>query len=168
MIDRAIGMAGVALTILGIVAVTLFPKINRRLAWAGFGVGLVLLAVAGIIAFLPDGNAQGGVTFNGNCNNYGNNNFNCNTIVAPSRAEFSSRLGADLLSHMPTKKKVRLMTVGGGEDQKVGDDFQRFLEGSGYPIERITIGMLAPPPNHPFTFNDTPDAYVITIAPSAH
>jgi hypothetical protein len=170
MIDRAIGMAGIAFAILGIVMVTLFPQINRKLAWAGFALGLTLLVIAGILIFLPDGKAQapGGVTFNGNCNNYGNNNFNCNTIIAPNRAEFTSGLGADLVSHMPTKKKVRLVTVGADEDQRVGNDFQTFLKDKGYTIEREIVGVLAPPPNHPFAFNDTPDAYVVTIAPSSH
>ena len=169
MIDRAIGMAGVAFTIIGIVVLTLFPKINRKLAWAGLSLGMLLLIAAGVVAFLPDSSAQSGPTFNGNCNNYGNYNFNCNTIITPQRAEFNSQLGDDLLSHMPSKmKKVRLITVGGDEDQRVGGDFQRFLEGRGYQVERMSFGMLVPPPNHPFSFNDTPDAYEVTIAPSAH
>jgi uncharacterized protein (DUF58 family) len=62
MIDRAIGMAGIALTIVGIVMVTLFPQINRKLAWTGFTLGMVLLGASAVIAFLPEGEAQSSPT----------------------------------------------------------------------------------------------------------
>jgi len=105
----------------------------------------------------------------GNCNNFGNNNFNCNTLnIAPSRATFSDELGAQLLAHMPEKKSVSLKTVGSAADQKVGDTTQKFLEDHGFAVQRTTIGTLSPPPDHPFTFFDTPNAYSIVVAPSAH
>jgi hypothetical protein len=110
----------------------------------------------------------GGVS--GNCNNFGNNNFNCNTLnLSPPRATFSDELGAQLLAHMPEKKKsVALQTVGGTADQKVGDAFQKFLEDHGFAVQRAKIGVRVPPPDHPFTFSDTQNAYSIVVAPSAH
>jgi hypothetical protein len=35
-----------------------FPSINRKVAWAGGAIGVLLLGAAGGIAFLPDGQAQ--------------------------------------------------------------------------------------------------------------
>ncbi len=168
MIDRALGMAGLALTIIGIVVITLFPKINRNLAWTGLVLGLLLLVAAGVSLFLPNGQAQG-PTFSGNCNNFGNNNFNCNTLnFGPSRATFSDELGVQLLAHMPEKKPISLQSVGSAAEQKVGDDVQKFLEDHGFTVKRMSIGMMAPPPDRPFSFSDTPNQYVITVAPSAH
>jgi hypothetical protein len=168
MIDRALGMAGLAFTIIGIVVITLFPQINRKLAWAGLILGLLLLVAAGVVLFLPIGQAQG-PTFNGNCNNFGNNNFNCNTLnFGPSRATFSDELGGQLLAHMPEKKPVSLQTVGSAADQQVGDSVKKFLEDHGFTVKRMSIGVMAPPPDRPFSFLDTPNQYVITVAPSAH
>jgi hypothetical protein len=85
MIDRAIGLAGIALTIIfgvllilqkflnlipytlvrhpanslqGYRLLTVFPSINRKIGWAGLAFGVLLLGVAGGIAFFPDGQAQ--------------------------------------------------------------------------------------------------------------
>ena len=70
---------------------------------------------------------------------------------------------------MPMKTKtVELKSVGGVKDQKVGDDVEHFLRDDGYSVQRTSIGMLVPPPNHPFSFDETRDAYVITVAPSVH
>ena len=73
----------------------MFPVVSKKIGYAGFAVGLLLMGVAAGIFFLPDGN-------------------------------------------------------------------------DGYPVQRTSIGMLVPPPNHPFSFNETPTSYVITVAPSAH
>ena len=58
MIDRAIGIAGAAISIISWVAAILFPKINKKLAWTGFVIGLLLLGGAAVTAFLPDSLAQ--------------------------------------------------------------------------------------------------------------
>ncbi|MGH9350589.1 MAG: hypothetical protein ACRD2G_00220 [Terriglobia bacterium] len=58
MIDRAIGMAGLGLTIISVVFLSLFPNLNRKMAWAALVVGILLIGSAGGIAFFPEGNAQ--------------------------------------------------------------------------------------------------------------
>lgn len=58
MIDRAIGIAGLAFTVVGAVSATAFPVINKKLSLLGFVFGLLLLGAAGAVAFFPDGEAQ--------------------------------------------------------------------------------------------------------------
>jgi hypothetical protein len=169
MIDRAIGVAGIGISLIFGVLLIAFPDINRKFAWAGLALGVLLLGTAAGIAFFPDGNAQQPPTVSGNCNNFGNNNFNCNTLnVAPPRATFSEQLGAQLLAHMSEKKPASLKTVGSMADQKVGDEVEKFLEDHGFTVKRMRIGTLSPPPDHPFSFSDAQDGYVIIVAPSAH
>jgi hypothetical protein len=168
MIDRAIGIGGVAVSIIFGVLLVVFPKINKKVGWAGIAFGILLLGAAIVMAFLPDGKAQSPPSVSGNCNNFGNNNFNCNTLnIVPPRTLFTNELGRDLLAHMPTKKPVSLKTVGASADQKIGDDVQEFLQKNGYTVNRMSIGMIAPPPDHPFSFLDTINEYIITVAPSA-
>jgi hypothetical protein len=173
MLDRAIGLAGLALTIIGVVMVTLFPIIDRKLAWAGFIFGLILLGTSVGIALMPEGQAQSPpAVYQGPGSAYSSGQqggITAGTVnIAPPRAAFSPQVGNDLLAHMPSRKSVVLNTVGGDADQKVGDDVQQFLEGNGYSVQRRSIGMMAPPPDHPFSFSDNPNTYVITVAPSAH
>jgi hypothetical protein len=84
MLDRAIGIAGLALAILSIVGPKMFPDINK-IAVAGFILGILLLGGAGATLFLPSGKAQPSQqiqyspSINGNCNATGNNNSLCNT-----------------------------------------------------------------------------------------
>jgi hypothetical protein len=80
MVDRAIGIGGLALAVLSAVLPAIFPNINKKLAWAGIILGVALLGAAGGMAFLPNGEAQSQPNVRGNCNNFGNNNFNCNTL----------------------------------------------------------------------------------------
>jgi hypothetical protein len=135
-------------------------------------VGAVLVVSPILIYFawpVEAQNAQpGGVS--GNCNVFGSNNFTCNTLsFAPPRAIFTSDLGRDLLAHMPDKKKtVILKTIGNAADQKIGSDVRDFLQSNGYSVQHDMVTTLTPPPEHPFTFFDSPDAYKITVAPSAH
>jgi hypothetical protein len=58
MIDRAIGMAGIAISILFGLILIVFPKLPRKMGIAGVVLGILLLGVAVGIALLPDGNAQ--------------------------------------------------------------------------------------------------------------
>jgi hypothetical protein len=174
MIDRAIGLEGIALTIIFGVLLTVFPSVNRKIGWAGFAFGVLLLGAAGGIAFFPDGQAQSPPTTiyqgPGSAYSYGQQGgVTAGTInIAPSRSLFTPELGKDLLSHMPTKKPVALQTVGGMADQSVGDEVQKFLQDNGYTVQRMSAGIMAPPPDRPFSFMDTPDKYVVTVAPSAH
>jgi hypothetical protein len=58
MIDRALGIAGIASTVIGLALPFVFPKIDKRLAWSGIIFGVLLLGAAATTAFLPDGKAQ--------------------------------------------------------------------------------------------------------------
>jgi hypothetical protein len=58
MIDRAIGIAGIGIGIISAVLLVVFPRLNPKVGFAGMVVGVLLLGAAGVIAFLPDGNAQ--------------------------------------------------------------------------------------------------------------
>jgi hypothetical protein len=57
MIDRAIGIFGLGLSIISLVFFTVFPVINKKTGYAGFAVGLLLIGAAVEIFLLPDGNA---------------------------------------------------------------------------------------------------------------
>jgi hypothetical protein len=173
MIDRAIGLAGIAFTIIFGVLLIVFPSISRKIGWAGLAFGVLLLGTAGGIGFFPDGNAQSPPVVNqgpGSAYSYGQQGgINAGTInVAPQRAQFTPQLGKDLLSHMPVKKPVTLQTVGGTTDQSVGDDVQKFLQDNGYTVNRQSIGVMAPPPDHPFSFSDNQNQYVVIVSLSIH
>lgn len=59
MLDRAIGVAGVALTAIFFFGGLMFPNMPRWLLRTGLVSGVILFGVSIIIAFLPqDGNAQ--------------------------------------------------------------------------------------------------------------
>jgi hypothetical protein len=69
---------------------------------------------------------------------------------------------------MPTKKKVIISSVGSDADQSVATETQNFLQQNGYDVSRESIGMLIPPPDHKISLRDSPDGYVLIIAPSAN
>jgi hypothetical protein len=173
MIDRALAIAGLAVSIISLVLPTMFPAINRKIAWGGLACGVLLLGAAGGIAFFPDGEAQT-PTVNqgpGSAYSYGQQGgITAGTInIGPGRLAFSDQLGRELLAHMPTKKKVRLTSIGPtNADQAVGTEIQNFLQQNGYDVERSIIGMSMPAPDRPISFQELPDAYVLTVAPSAH
>ena len=150
MMDRAIGMAGIALAIIGIVAMTLFPKINRKLAWAGFIGGVLLLGVALGMAFLPNGEAQT-PTINGNCNNVGNNNFNCNVLnIGPKKRSLSQEgvFKAQLLSEISHDKTIAIMVaVNDGEAYNFATEIYDFMKQNGFKIkeDRVMSAIFSPP-----------------------
>jgi hypothetical protein len=178
MLDRAVGIAGLALAIIGPVLGVVFPTLNRKVAWSGFILGILLLGVAGGIALFPGGAAQTSSpnqppTVNqgpGSAYSYGQQGgITAGTInIGPGRLAFSSQLGNELLAKMPAKKQVLIRSVGGAADQNVANEIQAFLDQNGYEIQRMSFGMLIPPPDWPITLMDSPKKYTLTIAPSAH
>lgn len=87
-------------------------------------------------------------------------------ILTPQRLQFSNALGNDLLQKMPVRKNVILEGIGGAADQQVAVQFHEFLLANGYSVSRSQIGGRSPPPDHRISLRDTPDAYILTVAPS--
>jgi hypothetical protein len=54
MIDRAIAIAGIAISILFPLGAMMFPQLDKRIALGGFIFGLILLGIAGGIALQPE------------------------------------------------------------------------------------------------------------------
>jgi hypothetical protein len=172
MLDRAIGIAGLAGSIVGLVVPIIFPKIDKRIALGGIVVGIFLLGVALALA-LTGGNAQtvqmqpvqyAQTSINGNCNAVGNGNSVCN---GPQKLQFSEEIGQALLQRMPEKKPVALTAVGSQTDIKIGMRFAQFLRQNGYIVTVAIVGMMAPPPDHKIAVGVTPDHYNVLIAPDA-
>jgi len=86
--------------------------------------------------------------------------------VAPTRAAFEDSLKQQILKEFP-KRRVVLQTVGNQPDQLVGDEVHEFLVANGFPVERRSIGMMAPSPHEPFSAEILDEAIIFTVAPSA-
>ncbi len=132
---------------------------------------IILIATPIMIYFAWPVGAQsippGGV--NGNCNNFGNNNFNCNTLIAPHRVPFTNEIGQELLGHMTNKgKPIALEAIGSPSDWRIADEIQEFLRRNGYTVNRSSAGTVVPQPEQPFSLYDGPTEYQIIVAPSAH
>ncbi|HEY8096255.1 MAG TPA: hypothetical protein VIE65_09245 [Methylobacter sp.] len=172
MIDRALGIAGIAFTIIGFAVPFMFREIDRRLAWSGFIFGVLLLGAAATTAFLPGRDAQAisSPQLAQNVTSYRQQGGITAGIVniGPQRLAFSPEIGRELLAKMPTKKNIDMISVGSTTDQNVATDFQNFLQQNGYIVFRKTVGMLVPPPGQKMSFADVGDEYILTIAPSAN
>jgi len=72
------------------------------------------------------------------------------------------------LAKMPIKKKIEIQSIGGNLDQAVASEIQIFLQKNGYDVSRMSIGVMAPPPDSKISLSDTPNGYVLIIAPSAN
>jgi hypothetical protein len=87
-------------------------------------------------------------------------------VQAPVRAAFSDQVKSEILQKIP-KGRVQLQTIGGNADQAVGNEVEMFLRQNGYDVQRMSIGMMAPPPDRPFTLSSNGDVSILTVAPSA-
>jgi hypothetical protein len=95
----------------------------------------------------------------------GNNTIN----VAPPRLPFDPGIGDQLVSKLPPGKTIVLQSVGNNADQAVATQYQQYLLSKGFQVERMSIGMMAPPPDHKITVGDTSaEKVVVIIAPSAN
>jgi hypothetical protein len=95
----------------------------------------------------------------------GNNTIN----VAPPRLAFDTGIGDQLVSKLPPDKTIVLQTVGNNADQAVASQYQQYLLSKGFQVERMSIGMMGPPPDHKITIGDTSaEKVVVIIAPSAN
>jgi hypothetical protein len=80
MIDRALGVAGLGLGVISLVLLTVYPVINKYIAWAGLMLGAVLIVAAVFVALLPEGATPSPSSIKGKCNAIGNGNAICNDI----------------------------------------------------------------------------------------
>ena len=126
---------------------------------------IFIAVVAALLISTSASSAQNCVILGGM--NYGTITQNC-TVVGRMKLAFETAIAEELASKIPPGKPVRLMSVGSGSDQQVASQYQQFLQSRGFAIERMTIGMMAPPPDHPISIQVTDPATIVTIAPSAY
>ena len=113
MIDRAIGVAGVAATIIFGVLLVAYPKLSRKIGFVGLTFGVVLLAVAGVIFFLPDdGNAQAPPVVQGP-------GITANSPPPIPRSE-NATAASPQLPHDPACKGTGVISQGSGLDVTIG------------------------------------------------
>lgn len=151
MIDRSLAVAGIALAIIGIVVGTLFPQINRKLAWGLFVGGILLLGIAIGLIFLPDSQAQA-PAINGNCNAFGNGNITCpriNTTPQPrslSQPRFDE-MRQQLLALPQNNTIVVMAAVNDGEAYNFAAEIFSFLKKNGYHLkeDRVISAIFQPP-----------------------
>ena len=110
------------------------------------------------------------VTNNGPSINTWNQSGGQNTInIGPQKLTFNQGIADEVLSRIPPGKPIMMQSVGSNADQAVADEYQRFLQGKGFVVQRARIGMMAPPPDHKITLGDPSQAQmIIIIAPSAN
>ena len=142
MIDRALTVIGIALSLIGIVMYTLFPQIDRRLAWIGFVGGLLLLGAGIGLAFLPDSNAQSfPSTVNqgaGSAYSYGQQGgVTAGTInIGPMQRHLSVADKAAMLARIPKTRKISIMVVlNDAEANNLASEIDAFLRNSGYQVD---------------------------------
>jgi hypothetical protein len=110
------------------------------------------------------------VTNNGPSINTWNQSGGNNTInVGPTKLIFDQAIAEELATKLPLGKPIRLHGVGSQNDQDVVSQYQQFLQGRGFQIERGRIGVMSSPPAHKITLGDPNAAQMVVImAPSAN
>lgn len=117
MVDRAIGIAGLALTLICAAVLLMFPNASKRLAWVGLVVGVLLLGVAGGLLFVPTGAQTTDLPGrNGNCNSNGDHNTytnnNCSsTFVEPRYAQIGQATIDGIRQRIPAVSHVTVVTA---------------------------------------------------------
>ena len=141
------------------------PLLGRLFASTVAGVCL-FGSIASIAAIRSPAAAQPPPSINGNCNNFGNHNTNCNTFnFGPQKLQFTDALGAVLLAKLPKENGIDILAVGSPSDWNVGQQIYDFLKSNGYQVSIQRAGVLAPPPDGPLVWNTQNS--VLTVAPSA-
>lgn len=93
---------------------------------------------------------------------------NVTANLGPLSTGFTEDLRSKLLAKMPQKKKIVVLnTIGGPADQRTGKEIQDFLQQNGYEVQRFRSNVSIPSPERPFTLLDSPDSYILTVAPGA-
>jgi hypothetical protein len=100
--------------------------------------------------------------------NLGTTTQNC-IVVGPARLTFQTAIAEELISKLSPGKPIRLHTIGRDSDQKVADEYGRYLQSRGFKIaeHHIATYAIAPEPKYPITIRDEGSMIDLTIAPSA-
>jgi len=99
--------------------------------------------------------------------NLGTTTQNC-IVVGPARLTFQPAIAEELISKLSPGKPIRLRTVGRDSDQKVADEYGRYLQSRGFPIaEHHITTYTIPEPKHPITIREEGSMIDLTVAPSA-
>jgi hypothetical protein len=85
MVGEALGVAGIAATVIGTAAVMLFPQVSRKIAWGTMAFGILLLGSSGGIFLIPAGDAQGPITAPNNRGIITNNHLAAKTSLIMGR-----------------------------------------------------------------------------------
>jgi hypothetical protein len=131
----------------------MIPKISsipiRRIAVAGTVSAVVICAVAGALRLVAPSAAHDQQGFqvaqipnvSGNCNNFGNNNVNCNTFNFGAQARHLSAENKDyILKTIPKTRKVTITSQSSVHDAAdLANEIYQFLASSGYSAE-VTLG----------------------------
>jgi hypothetical protein len=92
---------------------------------------------------------------------------NC-IVVGPARLTFQPAIAEELISKLSPGKPIRLRTVGRDSDQRVADEYGRYLQSRGFQIaEHHITTYTIPEPKHPITIRDEGAMIDLTVAPSA-
>lgn len=86
--------------------------------------------------------------------------------VTPGRAAFTQLIQDEILKTFP-KVPVDLRVIGGASDQTIGNEVQQFLINNGFEVRRFSIGMMAPPPDRPYSVQPQTGRTIFIVAPSA-
>jgi hypothetical protein len=151
------------------------PVLAQRIVMFTIGatIGGCLLLAAGEWMRPAPAQAQASETppmSNGPTINTWNQSGGQNTINAgPVRLVFDATIAQELVSKLPAGKPIMLMSVGSLADQAVAIQYQQYLQERGFQVERMSTGVLSPPPSHKIEIGDTTAAQVsVVIAPSAN
>ena len=160
------------LTLLGTTAMwawSKWPLSGRQIVIA---IVLAMLAIGGpiigIVWASKSAQAQSPPNINGNCNNFGNNNINCNTFnVAPPARNLDSPWGgplkAQILRDLPHDKEISVTgLMGDTESADLAQQIFNFLKANGFKLkgEGIGLAVIIPPP-HGLGFNSTTNDFVV-------
>jgi hypothetical protein len=95
-----------------------------------------LVAIVLILSSVSVGMAQNCVV--SGTTNYGSITQNC-VVAGPSKLTFQTEIAEELVRHLPADKVIQLRSVGSASDQRVADQYQQYLEGKGFKVERGII-----------------------------
>jgi len=152
-----------------------FPKLNRKVGFGGLVLGVLLVGAAGIIAFLPDGNAQSPPVVNqgpGSAYSFGQQGgITAGTVnIGPTKRSLSDSrtepLKTQMLSELPRDKPITVIgLLGDSESVGFATEIHAFLKGNGYNMREpggISQSVFTPLPKG-LIRDDKPDGSIELI-----